>query len=380
MDKELRLDCPACRTRLVVDQRTGRVVSHQAPSEGETGGRPTVRDSDWSAAMRRVSTRREAGGDRFEAALSKEGRRERDLDDLFAAQRKKHLSVHDAPSTSERDDLGHGSVTERERWGSRAWIERLQGVFVSALEDRVDALAAAPGDPWHASKARFGKLITLRSDGGSALFGLSAETADDLAPALRFLEGTVGTCFADVCPELEHGEGLVARELSGQGWLVHGLDPVWARTLEELPDEDPGAPRVRAIEAGEERVWARTLLEGFETPAAELEARVERLAVEFAGPRWSCFLGFLEERPVAAAAAFCEDGVVQMERAATLPAARGRGFQGALLRARLRLGGERGCLFASGCSERFGHSQRAFRSANFELGFSKLLFRPPHSG
>ncbi|QDU65824.1 hypothetical protein [Engelhardtia mirabilis] len=92
--KQIDVECPSCNSRLAVDVLTATVVRWAAAPEAGamgpgTAGTPKLTEADWSAAMSRMSSRKERSGEAFEAAFSKEQERTRDLDDLFdrAAQR-----------------------------------------------------------------------------------------------------------------------------------------------------------------------------------------------------------------------------------------------------------------------------------------------------
>ncbi len=81
--KETHVTCPCCESRLEVDVRTGKVVKWRRKGELDETGKPKVDEKDWDDASTRVSKRMGTAADRFEAGLSKEKNREKDLDDLF---------------------------------------------------------------------------------------------------------------------------------------------------------------------------------------------------------------------------------------------------------------------------------------------------------
>jgi len=102
--KEIEIECPCCEARLVVDVLTGKVIRHTEKSELDEFGKPILATDRWVTAEARIAARKAtiegekaAGRDAFDAALSKEKGREKDLDDLFrrakskAEQRRKDL-------------------------------------------------------------------------------------------------------------------------------------------------------------------------------------------------------------------------------------------------------------------------------------------------
>lgn len=74
--KDITVVCPCCETELVVDVLTQKVLRHRA--KGSTA------ETTWGEAHGRVKEREARGTDAFDAALSGEKSRARDLDDLFA--------------------------------------------------------------------------------------------------------------------------------------------------------------------------------------------------------------------------------------------------------------------------------------------------------
>ena len=75
--------CPRCESRLDVDVRSGNVVRWNRPTEVDETGKPILKEEDWDEANQRVGSRLDKATDAFEAGLSKELNREKDLDDLF---------------------------------------------------------------------------------------------------------------------------------------------------------------------------------------------------------------------------------------------------------------------------------------------------------
>ena len=81
--KSVDISCPCCESRLEVDVRTGTVVRWAKKSELDESGKPRVRESDWGAANQRVQGRLGSATDKFDASLTREQSRGKDLDELF---------------------------------------------------------------------------------------------------------------------------------------------------------------------------------------------------------------------------------------------------------------------------------------------------------
>ncbi len=93
--KELQITCPCCSSRLVVDLRTERVVSHRRPEQLDEAGKPRVDDGDWKSAFDRVRERSDEGPSKLDAALERERGRAGSLDDLFERAKEKFEEPED---------------------------------------------------------------------------------------------------------------------------------------------------------------------------------------------------------------------------------------------------------------------------------------------
>jgi hypothetical protein len=91
MTKQIDVTCPCCQTRLTVDVRTSQVLRFARPSEVDETGKAVLDPARWDEAVERVQGRTRRVADELESGLSRERDKERHLDDLFDAARKKHL-------------------------------------------------------------------------------------------------------------------------------------------------------------------------------------------------------------------------------------------------------------------------------------------------
>lgn len=81
--KQIEVDCPCCRTRLVVDVLTRTVLRADAPGQVDETGKAQLDPGRWEAAGERVAGRRLSAEDKLGAALDRERGKEDRLDDLF---------------------------------------------------------------------------------------------------------------------------------------------------------------------------------------------------------------------------------------------------------------------------------------------------------
>ncbi len=102
--KQIDISCPCCDTRLTVDVLTRKILKHAPPEQVDETGKPILNEERWGAANEKVSGRRAAALDKFDAALGKERTRERDLDDLFEQAKRKAKDGADQDQGSEADD------------------------------------------------------------------------------------------------------------------------------------------------------------------------------------------------------------------------------------------------------------------------------------
>lgn len=71
MSGPLRIECPCCKTKLVLDQETGEILSHETPKVDT--------DATFEKAMADV----QGGGQRREDAFAKAFQKTKKLDDLL---------------------------------------------------------------------------------------------------------------------------------------------------------------------------------------------------------------------------------------------------------------------------------------------------------
>jgi len=89
----------------------------------------------------------------------------------------------------------------------------------------------------------------------------------------------------------------------------------------------------------------------------------------------TCFLATLDDEPVATGVLSIHRGVALLAGASTIPSARGRGAQLALLDARLRFAAERGCDLAMMCAAPGSGSQRNAERHGFRIAYTRLKWQ-----
>ena len=87
--KQIEIDCPCCKTRLLLDVRTGQLLRARRPEELDSEGKPVVSERDWDEALGKVQDRTQSREGRLDEALNRERDKASRLDDLFRQARDK---------------------------------------------------------------------------------------------------------------------------------------------------------------------------------------------------------------------------------------------------------------------------------------------------
>ena len=147
--------------------------------------------------------------------------------------------------------------------------------------------------------------------------------------------------------------------LGARGYVPVEASTVLVRPTATTPDAGSREITVRAIERAEAPLWCRVAGQGWGGESPELGAFVESIGAVMARARGvTCFLAELEREPVAAGALSITNGIALLTGASTIPAARRRGAQLALLHARLAFAAARGIDLAMVVTQPGSASQR----------------------
>jgi GNAT superfamily N-acetyltransferase len=266
-------------------------------------------------------------------------------------------------------DTDAARVDVASAWAHRRWMELLRDVPGNPLgvEVRVErhvvatAATAAPEVRWMhhvvgATPADADLVAELL--GWYTALGVSprveAAPAEGWAPLADALQtgGLRQTDFAD----------LLVGEPAGAGERPHASH-VRVRRLPSAPDD----------------AFARTLLTGHEVPADAHEANWQA-AARF--PTLDGYAAYLAEdaasgEPLGAALLTVGDGVGLLANASTVPAARGRGVQAALIARRIADANEAGCDVVGGLARPWSTSQRNMRRGGLRVACTKVQWSAP---
>lgn len=179
---------------------------------------------------------------------------------------------------------------------------------------------------------------------------------------------------------LAHPEA--AERLSARGYGLLGFEHVLVRALASVP---ASAAHVRVEVGADDDAWMRVLVAGFAagdgTGAAVDDFGHDVIAQVMhdfgAATGFARYVARLDGAAVGAATMRIDDGIALLCGATTLPHARRRGVQGALLATRLADARDAGCTLAVVTTAPGSISQSNVMRSGFELGYARaILVRP----
>lgn len=182
----------------------------------------------------------------------------------------------------------------------------------------------------------------------------------------------------------------VAGALTRRGYAMVGVENVLGLALPARLADAPRDVSVDRIDEREHDAWLDAVVTGFASPDAigvpaheeydrGVLERVVRDMSRAAG--MSMVLARIDGRAVGGASMRASDGIAQLCGAATVPAARRRGVQSALLRRRLDDAARAGCDLAVITTSPGSKSQANAHRAGFALLYARVvLVREPRAG
>lgn len=187
----------------------------------------------------------------------------------------------------------------------------------------------------------------------------------------QFFEVRGAPVFHEVSPMAD--PSLMAL-LTSRGYRPVELTSVLFRELDpqSVGERHTGDVHVRTIAPGEDEMWARTAAEGWSEYEGLEQFMLELGRVSAARPDGRMFLAEIDGTPVATASLSIHDGVALLAGASTIPRARGRGAQLALLHSRLEFAVRRGCDVAMMGAAPGSGSQRNAEREGFRLAYTRI--------
>ncbi|HEY0931003.1 MAG TPA: GNAT family N-acetyltransferase [Gemmatimonas sp.] len=203
--------------------------------------------------------------------------------------------------------------------------------------------------------------------------GLFADATARQFESLEQFFGTHGTeVMHEVCVMADPG---VLALLGARGYQPVEWSQVLCQPLSRDSHRDAGAGDlvVRRTTADAADHWADVSAEGWSSEGAELVPFIRALGrINARAADTHCFVAELEGRAVAAGALHLHEGVALLAGASTIPSARGRGAQRALLDARLQFAADAGCDLAMMATAPGSTSQKNSQRAGFDVVYSRV--------
>jgi GNAT superfamily N-acetyltransferase len=249
-------------------------------------------------------------------------------------------------------------------------LERCEGTTNAALVDarmRIDPEASAARIEHAGAYAMFdGVGSPLTQTFALGVFETPADS--DLEHIEQFFFTHGADVFHEVSPiaASETTPLLVAR-----GYRPVELTSVMFRPLAR-ESAKPSQVVTRIARDDEAEVWAETAAHGW-GETAELRDFILNLGrISAAAEGIDSFFAEIDGRPVGTGALSMRDGVALLAGASTIPDARNRGAQNALLEARLQHAAQNGCDLAMMCASPGSTSQRNAERRGFRVAYTRI--------
>jgi len=226
-------------------------------------------------------------------------------------------------------------------------------------------------------------VFVSRSSPVNKVIGLAVDTALDL-DALRRIESEWDSRGEPVRVELSAlADPGAGRVLTGRGYRLHGFENVLGLSL----DATPAAPAPTTISidvAGDDQLqaWADIAIDAFMNldgtgsvpdDAFSREQLAETMNEATSATGFIRYLARLDGEAVGEAAMRIDSGLAQMAGAGTLPRARGRGVQKALIQRRLADARAAGCTLAVVTTAPGTRSQDNVMRRGFDVLYTRAI-------
>ncbi|HET7409738.1 MAG TPA: hypothetical protein VFJ13_06030 [Paracoccaceae bacterium] len=246
------------------------------------------------------------------------------------------------------------------------------------------AVAAIPGNPRGLDVRVFGEVTAVRSrvfpdyEWDNRTWGLTEDRLDRLPQILAFYEQHGARPSIDI-NQCHLTEGL-GRALHEAGFFPRDVYPIhYGAVVPGEPPPPPDGVEIRISPDAEIETWVRMFLEGFGLVHGRTEELLVRRTAWFLAPGFRRYIATLKGEPSAVAGLFLHSETAILDPATTLPRARGRGLQQALIRHRLAVAAEAGCDLAGVETGWATISHRNQQRVGFDVAFNRIVFSPAYS-
>ena len=164
--------------------------------------------------------------------------------------------------------------------------------------------------------------------------------------------------------------------LCARNYRPFEISSVLFREVDPPASPPPAGVNIRVVAQDEAELWGTVNAEGWTHEHPELADFVRAAGLLcVARDNSPCFLAEIDGEPAAAGALTLHKGVALFGGAATIPAYRRRGLQGALLAERMHYACEHGCDLAMMVAEAGSNSQRNAERQGFRVAYTRLKWK-----
>jgi GNAT superfamily N-acetyltransferase len=204
-------------------------------------------------------------------------------------------------------------------------------------------------------------------------------TAADFATMEEFFATRGAPTYHEVTPL---ADPAALSLLNARGYEPFEFTSVMYRPV--YRDAVPIAPRtaglrVRLVGPEEAELCARTSAAGWAEYPGDPNELLDLMRLSMGRDGSLAFLAEIDGEAVATGVLFTCEGVALFAGASTIPAARNRGAQSALLDARLRAAADAGCDLAMMCAAPGTASQRNAERNGFRIAYTRVKWRRPEA-
>jgi GNAT superfamily N-acetyltransferase len=204
-------------------------------------------------------------------------------------------------------------------------------------------------------------------------------SAGDLEQVEEFYRSRQTPVQIDLCPL---ADASLKDLLNERGYQLSEFFNVWIQPLAsyEAADTEAEGVSVRETRPTDADDWIRAVSGGFAERVELMASEMEIATGFFQDPETRCFLSLVDGQPAGGGAMFINEKIAAFFSGSTLPSARGRGAQTAVLHARLQAAHEAGCDFAVTKTTPGNASQRNVQRAGFHLAYTKVTMKSRDEG
>jgi hypothetical protein len=254
-------------------------------------------------------------------------------------------------------------------------LERAEAAANAAFVDSRAALEPDRGAAWMEVAGAYamfdGPASPLTQTFGIGLF--DPFLAPEFERVEAFFSERGAPTFHEVC---EHAAVETRDLIQQRGYALVEESLVLVRST--AVDGQPASQQiaVRPIDRDEAPLWARIAAEGWRNEVPDLVPFLESMGLVAARARGViCFLAEIDGQPAAAAALNLSNRVALLAGASTIPSARKRGAQGALLQARLSFAAARAADLAMVVTQPESGSRRNAERHGFRPVYGRTKWR-----